>query len=268
MAELTMTPFFSLSTATDLLAQQLKNHVWERFNYALTQSDVEDFVFTDMWNSIEEFMDYMQQVPSRTNHKIPPTAQIYTSEELDAMDTAILPLDYGLCDRSMIEMNLDTSLLSEDDGYDSDVASVFTDYDGEPLPLYDSEKLPIYRYPSPPPSYHSHFTEEFDFNPVIETPKYFSDPPRTITEEAKLESRRYNLFSKVRPRITANIKKLRDKIYPMKKKPIIKKAPLKASSEFFAKRVPGAQKLVDSLRAMSPKRAIKRARRFVTLDRC
>ncbi|KAI0534733.1 hypothetical protein GGR58DRAFT_520114 [Xylaria digitata] len=265
-------PFFSQETMTDPLAQQLKNHIWKRFNYVLTQSDAEEIMFTDMWSSIEEFIEYMQQdgvgqpIPSMTNYKPLPPGRLYTTQELDAMDAAILPLDYGLHDQRMIDMNLDTILVGEDDDeYDSDVDSIYIDYDGEPLPRYQSVKLPIYEYLSPPPSYHSNVSGIFDLDPMVEEPMNLStDLPLTTAQEAKPKSRRHNMFSKLRPRLTDKIKKLREKISSSKKEPRAKKGPPDASSESLPKRVPTAHNLTDQLRIASPKRAIKG---FFTLAR-
>ncbi|KAH8168095.1 hypothetical protein CIB48_g124 [Xylaria polymorpha] len=263
--------------ANSILAEQLKTHVWRKFRYVLTEDDIEEIIFTDMWPSIEVFIEYMTQdcvgvgevIPGTINRKPPPTARIYASAELDAMDAGVLPLDYGLLHPRIEELGLD-----DDDDDDDDDASILTNYDGEPLPLYNGDKLPIYRPPSAsPPEYHgAYFDPNEDVwwpgDSIIESLKDL--PGITVAQETTTDSTRrskHNPFSKLRPRLTAGIQKLKEKFPRLKKKTGRTEDHPKDAREPLSKRV--RKKIADfnALETVSPKRAVKRARRFITLGR-
>ncbi|KAI0446888.1 hypothetical protein F4803DRAFT_576593 [Xylaria telfairii] len=248
--------------AVSILAERLKTHVFHEFRYVLTAGDIEEILFTDMWPSIEAFIEYMMQdcvavgevIPGTINRKPPPTAKFYSSAELDAMDSGVLPLDYGLLD------------------HDEDDDSIFTDYDGEPLPLYDGDKLSVYRIPSAsPPEYRSAYFDPTDDveigDPVIiDPPRY--PPGVTIAQETTDSTRRskHNTFSKLRPRFNAGIQKLKEKFPRLKKLGKVEDHP-KDAREPFSMRVRKKVAGLNVIDAVSPKRAVKRARRFITLGR-
>ncbi|KAI0453488.1 hypothetical protein F5B21DRAFT_284673 [Xylaria acuta] len=269
---------FPQETANLIIAEQLKNHVWHKFHYVLSEGDVEEILFTDMWPSIEEFIEYMTQdcvgigevIPGTINRKPPPTATLYSSAQLDAMDAGILPLYYGLRRADGIEMYLGSD--DEDDrDYDD---SILTEYGGEPLPLYDGDKLPVYSCPPPSPTHSSHLVDCLHLHDVIgpgdlvTQPK---DPPGvTVVEETtNLKSRsKHNPLSLLHPRFANRVQGLKEKFPPRLKKPGRVKDSSEAARESFSKRVGKKLANLNVLDAMSPKRAVKRARRFVTLGRC
>ncbi|RYC58911.1 hypothetical protein CHU98_g7299 [Xylaria longipes] len=273
---------FSPEAANLILTEQLKKHVWHKYHYALTDGDVEEIVFTDMWPSIEDFIEYMTQdyvgtgevIPETINQKPPPTATIYSTAELDAMDSGVLPLDYRLRRAEDIEMYLGPDDESDDD---DDGSSMLTDYWGEPLPLYDGDKLPVYRYPSSSlPIYRSHPVDSFDINDGIgpRIPEPLQDPPQdppgvTIVEETTNPKSRskYNPLSRLCPRFSNRVQRFKEKFSRLKKPNGIEELP-EVSRESFSKRVRKKLTNLNALDAVSPKRAVKRARRFITLGRC
>ncbi|KAI3318960.1 hypothetical protein HD806DRAFT_548809 [Xylariaceae sp. AK1471] len=286
-------PLFPQDDPTaDILAQRFINYVWKHYHYVLTHCDAEDIMYTDMWGSVEEFIEYMQQfervrIPTTTTATDKKSARIYSTAELDAMDAGILPLDYSPCGQSEVqsavgsdfEMYLGTDEDEDDD--DSDANSVFMAYNGEPLPQYDGDNLPAYR--SPVPSYHSQVTEYFGASAsasisTIELNPEDPELPEAIIEEAELETKpRRGRLSQFRPRFVARLQRLKQKFSssrakresePGAKTPRVKEKLLQVKQDFSAKRVRTTQKLVSQLDAVSPKRAFRRARHFVTLGRC
>ncbi|KAI0160117.1 hypothetical protein GGR57DRAFT_520232 [Xylariaceae sp. FL1272] len=116
------------------------SHAWMHYRYALTQQECAEVLSeTDMWESLDEYIEYCQEMNVYSK-----SARIYTTAELDAMDLGILPITYGLDSEEVIaeEVDVEVGVIEQDD---TPLPS--------PLPLYDTTILPVYR--SPCPSYRS-----------------------------------------------------------------------------------------------------------------
>ncbi|KAI1302863.1 hypothetical protein F5Y03DRAFT_407327 [Xylaria venustula] len=141
--------------------------------------------------------------------------------------------DYVLPDRSIdAGVTSDRDILSEiNNDNDSDLRSVladyaiFTNYDHEPLPLYEGDKLPIYTPPSSLPSsparplYYSRFTEHFDISmSTLEAHRYEESSTYTTNEgcEPKIH-RRQTLLSKLCLCLKAKMEKLKKELLCGKK---------------------------------------------------
>ncbi|KAI0876168.1 hypothetical protein GGS24DRAFT_514333 [Hypoxylon argillaceum] len=124
---------------------------------------------------------------------------------------------------SLLNQETESSHLSEAE--DISDYSIITDYDGEPLPLYNGEKLPAYSFPPQPrphprvPSSGSRFIECFDLNPTeqenasIEPPQYVEVPLVVSAEVAEPggESKPSRLFLQLRSYFIAKLKSLKYK---------------------------------------------------------
>ncbi|KAI1424223.1 hypothetical protein F5Y12DRAFT_753702, partial [Xylaria sp. FL1777] len=135
MTTIMMSPFLPQAVEVDLLSQQLQDQAWTKFRYVLSQTDIEELLFTDMWSSLEELIEYMHQdgvsigtlIPGTTTYKPPATAQLYSTLELDAMDAGVLPLDYGLPSSSIpMQLDRDGNFFSDDE--DDNIDSILADY--------------------------------------------------------------------------------------------------------------------------------------------
>jgi hypothetical protein len=279
--------------ADNNLAQRLISYVWKHYNYALTQCDAEDIMYTDMWGSIEEFIEYMQQFDgagelTTSDHK----SSLYSTAELDAMDAGILPSGPDLCSliqgstRSECEKYLGT------DDEDEDFEDSESGYNDELLPRYQGDERPTYW--SPVPSYQSICAEYFGSSASasvssLELSSEESDLPEAVIEETSEPEVKigHSRFSQLRPRFMAKLQRVKQSFSsssssasPAESKRVSEPKPSRANTlrvreklsqakqDIAAKRVSATRKLESQLSAVSPRRAIRRARHFVTLGRC
>ncbi|KAI0116531.1 hypothetical protein GGR51DRAFT_574818 [Nemania sp. FL0031] len=282
MDAIAINPFLTQDTHADILSQQLRSYAWKNFRYALTQCDVEEILFTEMWNSLEDFIGYMKQdgvvlgdpIPGTMNYIPPPITQFYTMGELDAIDAGILPINYGISGSYAPSIEMQPGGDSED----RDSVSIFTDYDGEPLPLYTEDKPPSYpSLPPPlsePPPYRSHFNECFDVDDVrlihaaAETPKYLEeDAPEVSIGVPKPEGEdKPRRFPDIRPRFATRLQSLKHKFPSRKKQPTTKDNLTGAPQECAPKPIRKTRGLAKRLeRLVSPKRVARGATRLITL---
>ncbi|KAI8631557.1 hypothetical protein F5Y19DRAFT_473229 [Xylariaceae sp. FL1651] len=273
------------------------DYAWDHYRYVLTASDADEIMYEGMWESVDDFIEYMQQancgagepIPGTTNMKPPPTTRLYTTTELDAMDAGILPMSYGLRDRIAPEINIFLGGDVEDDESDEDFGdgdedddniSILTDFDGEPLPIYESERLPAYR--PPVPSYHSHITkvplepDKFSGENVADGVALSGSDRESLCDESpiatEVEEAKYGRFSLLRPRLRTKLQGLKQKYTDVEN---VSTAKVRHVKEKFSealhgisdKRFTETRKVASRLNVISPKRAFGRARRFITLGR-
>lgn len=263
MTTMSVTPLTPHEVEINLAYQHLKTHAWINFQYILNQNDIRELIFSDMWGSLEEFIDYMGQsgvnigapIQGTANYTPPSTAQLFSGEEIEAMGGAILPLNYGLYSGS-IDQRLDLfdrqSSLENLHDRDSNAQTIFTDYSSEKLPLYDGVKLPPYR---------SHIGDIEA--PITDSPEYIESPLPNIVPSSK-GSRRIEPFSKLRSRISAKVRSLRDKLHSHKKKESTAEQPdLNVSGDTSGGQAHGVLRFPHKLRDLSPKRVARRARDFI-----
>jgi hypothetical protein len=90
------------------LTTSIQAYAWDVFRYVLTPRDVEDILSESCWNSIDDYVTYMQavnfsdRVPGTTNGTLPRGLRIYRHEELD-------DLWVSLCDKIDAEDGLGTA---------------------------------------------------------------------------------------------------------------------------------------------------------------
>ncbi|KAI0516933.1 hypothetical protein F5B22DRAFT_655232 [Xylaria bambusicola] len=267
MTTITATPMLPHEVEIHLAYEQLKTHAWDNFHYRLTQTDIEELIFSDMWGSLEQFIEYMGQegvnvgtpIEGTANYKPPPTTQLYTNEELAAMDALILPLDYAISPRSIdeqIEAFERHNPLEDPDDEDIDAESVFTDYSGDTLPPYDGIKLPPYQANL---IEHIYICNEASSN----LPK--NSGSSCTTDSDPEVQRRKNPFAKIRPRISSKAKRLREKLRFRKDGISTMEEPTRTVLENFpGERILESRKLAEKLSHLSPQRALRRVRDFIT----
>ncbi|KAJ3560058.1 hypothetical protein NPX13_g9438 [Xylaria arbuscula] len=159
----------------------------------------------------------------------PATAHLFSNDELDAMSAEILPLNYG---NEQINLSGGQAVSQR---REIDNESIFTNYTVDTLPLYDGIKLPPYQSNEaldlPPPEY-----TEIDLPASVPSPKI---------------STKTGHFSNLRPRISAKVNSLKEKLrFPRNQESNI-------LEELAEERAHGVRKLARKVGRLSPKRIIK-----------
>ncbi|OTB09311.1 hypothetical protein M426DRAFT_17962 [Hypoxylon sp. CI-4A] len=139
------------------------------YHYIITPEEAEEIANKPFWTDVDAFCDYMMHVnfgepiPGTNNVRLPSTMRIYTDAELDAMDAGIMGLsptttlstayresyttDTGLTVRhTLSNTNTDPELpISTDEDYLDFDGFIEVEFEGEFLPLYTPEVLPVYK---------------------------------------------------------------------------------------------------------------------------
>ncbi|KAI1358107.1 hypothetical protein F5Y08DRAFT_346041 [Xylaria arbuscula] len=206
--------------------QQLKTHAWNKFHYKLTLNDIEELIYSDIWNSLDEFIEYITQ--DGINISAPATAHLFSNDELDAMSAEILPLNYG---NEQIDISGGQAVLQR---RDFDNESIFTNYTVDTLPLYDGIKLPPY-----------------ESNEALYSPPEYTEIPLPASIPSPKISTKTGHFSNLRPRISAKVNSLKEKLrFPRNQESNISEEPAE-------ERAHGVRKLARKVGRLSPKRIIR-----------
>lgn len=72
---------YTQESALEYLTPLMTKYAYERYRYNLTPREVYEILFEGCWESVDDFVQYMQNVPPA-----PEGVRLYTFEELDAMD--------------------------------------------------------------------------------------------------------------------------------------------------------------------------------------
>lgn len=80
-AERGMEKMYTQESALEYLTPLMTKYAYERYRYNLTPREVYEILFEGCWESVDDFVQYMQDVPPA-----PEGVRLYTFEELDAMD--------------------------------------------------------------------------------------------------------------------------------------------------------------------------------------
>lgn len=72
---------YTKESALEYLTPLMTKYAYERYRYNLTPREVYEILFEGCWESVDDFVQYMQNVPPA-----PEGVRLYTFEELDAMD--------------------------------------------------------------------------------------------------------------------------------------------------------------------------------------
>ncbi|KAJ8127735.1 hypothetical protein O1611_g5901 [Lasiodiplodia mahajangana] len=250
-------------------------------------------MFTDIWDSVDDFIYYMQQdgvgigepIPGTINYNPPPTASRYTLAELDAMGAGVLPITHGLYRSSPFGTEMYLGSDSGSDSWGSVSAITITDYDRETLPLYKEYKPPLCPTPAPLPpftgqsSYDSYLDDCFDldFNPfgpgnaTVGTSRYLEEEEEelleVLIEEPEPEGERKHRRSlHIRSQFVYRLQSLKHKFPSRNKKLIAEDNPKRAPQKCDPKPIRKTRKLASRLeRLIPPKCVAKGATRFITL---
>ncbi|KAK5625126.1 hypothetical protein RRF57_000842 [Xylaria bambusicola] len=264
MTTISVTPMLPHEVEIHLAYEQLKTHAQDKFQYALTQSDIEELIFSDMWDSLEQFVEYMGQegvsvgtpIQGTANCKPSPTTQLYSNDELAAMDALILPLDYAVHSRNIggqIEGFERHIPLEAPNVEDIDARSIFTDYSGDALPLYDSVKLPSYQTS---PIEHIYICNDEFSDP----PKHPGNPSSTTDSGLEVQTRKRH-FAKIHPRLSAKARELKDRLrFHRDTIHTLGEPTLEDSGYSSGERISRTRKLLNKLSHLSPQQALKRVR--------
>ncbi|KAI0177307.1 hypothetical protein BJ166DRAFT_619341 [Pestalotiopsis sp. NC0098] len=72
---------YTQESALEYLTPLMTKYAYERYRYNLTPREVYEILFEGCWQSVDDFVQYMQNAPPA-----PESVRLYTFEELDAMD--------------------------------------------------------------------------------------------------------------------------------------------------------------------------------------
>lgn len=156
-------------SALEYLTPLMTKYAYERYRYNLTPREVYEILFEGCWESVDDFVQYMQNVPPA-----PEGVRLYTFEELDAMDAGEWTEDapeevseYDDENNDNYEDDFDVEV-EEDVQMEEDIEEEESDDELmplDPLPLYESQcpddetiiergRAPSFIQPStPPPEY-------------------------------------------------------------------------------------------------------------------